>query len=211
MSLTIESVNNQEILSPTQEINTNNEESKQIAEYANDFFANIPDDFKNYLAIVGIASIENFGCKKLLVPAFREMQWNFYPRLPQLIKNIASHVTWFNQPFSLLGPFSPIGEAATDELLFRVILQEGLLKTVPEKILNRVAPEHAPAVNSTSAKIARIALSSLAYSLFGWAGHTSSTHFIAFARGILFGALQEKTGTPLLNMVYHIGTIASDR
>lgn len=206
MSSTIDPISVQKsIMIP--ETNTNNQKNDPIAEFANNFFSNISESLKTGLAFVGLATIENFGSKRFLAPGLSALNLTFYPKLPEFIHGYASNVIWIlsKSDNSYHLNFRPL----IIECLFRGVLQEGLLKRVPEKILKKVAPEYAPYVNATPAKIARITLSALAYSL-GWAGHNSTTHLIEFARGILYGALQETTGTPLLGIAYYYGVVASN-
>ena len=90
-----------------------------------------------------------------------------------------------------------------EEFLCRVLLQDVLLKKAPQKLISKIAPNYEYLLDSTSAKITRILISS---GVFSWMhlgngailGITPSMLnfqlFNTFGMGLVLGALQEKTG-----------------
>lgn len=97
---------------------------------------------------------------------------------------------------------------AFEELIFRYLLQEQLLKTIPVQILNKVAPEYASAINTKTAKAARIAISSALFAIahIGPKPLDSLVWVLPkFALGCILGAIQESTGNTFYSLGWHMG------
>lgn len=100
------------------------------------------------------------------------------------------------------------------------LTQEGLLKKLPEKILNKIAPSHASKVNSRTAKIARVALTAAIYSLastlsfaYSYDEHKPDFYSVSkadliwkFGAGAMYASIQEFTGNPVFSMATLLGS-----
>jgi len=120
-----------------------------------------------------------------------------------------------NSPFLKIAVVTPI----TEELHYRLIIQEFLLKQLPKKILGYVLPTHVDLVDSKVAKCARVVISSLIFALPHYispelAGHTSPSMdiscflsnrvFQVFGTGLILCALQETTGNIAYPIIAHM-------
>lgn len=107
-----------------------------------------------------------------------------------------------------------------EEAQCRLLLQELLLKQLPKKILNKIAPQHAHLVDSKIAKITRVLVTS---ALFGVCHYIPAEHsrilfhadkkeqcmlsnrvIGAFVGGVLLGSLQEATGNVAYPILLHM-------
>lgn len=99
--------------------------------------------------------------------------------------------------------FAPIYE----ELECRYLLQELLMKKLPEKILQKYRPQSIKLVNHPAAVAARIFTSSLWFAASHLHSHDCSKHggalYAHFLAGLLFGKLQEDTGHSIYNIIAH--------
>ena len=98
-----------------------------------------------------------------------------------------------------------------EEFIFRVLIQDVLLKKLPQAILNKISPELADKVNSNGAKIMRVALSSIAFSLFHLINlkiYSEDVVTLQLANtlgvGLICGFLQEKTGDAWAALGLHL-------
>lgn len=100
--------------------------------------------------------------------------------------------------------------AVLEELEHRVIIQELLLRRIPKRILQQYNSKNAHLVDHKIARIGRIALSSLSFTLPHVQAHGCSDGGLIpyFTCGLIFGAFQEVAGHPLYSMVAHIGANA---
>src|SRR3990167_4964302 len=172
-----------------------------------------------------VANLGNGGWNSLVRDLFQNnaMIRNFYDKgyeLPELSYRFAENLAnaenkiysgMYLLDATLLGPIF-------EELVFRVLLQEYALKKIPEKILKKISPSHVSLIHGKAAKITRVALSALAFSLVHLPSSSASggklygTLFRLidfFASGLLLGAIQEKTGNPLFNIAAHAGMNAA--
>ncbi len=99
-----------------------------------------------------------------------------------------------------------------EELMFRVGLQELLLKRAPKAILNRLAPSYSNIVDTKIAKVARVALTAALFSLAhamppetGWPNCSTARLVNTFVLGLILGGVQEVTESPLMGMLFHMG------
>lgn len=99
-----------------------------------------------------------------------------------------------------------------EELMFRVGLQEILLKKTPKAILNQFAPSYVGIVDTKIAKVARVTLTAIAFSLAhamppesGWPNCSTARLVNTFVLGLLLGGVQEVTESPLMAMFLHSG------
>ncbi len=99
-----------------------------------------------------------------------------------------------------------------EELVDRVLLQEVLLKRVPEKILQRVSPQYSHLINHSAAKITRIFLTSVFFALHHYWAHTCShgDMYPYLLAGATLGVLQEVSGHPFYSIVAHMIANASN-
>lgn len=99
-----------------------------------------------------------------------------------------------------------------EELVDRVILQEFLLKRVPEKILQKVSPQYSHLINHSAVKITRIFLSSVFFALHhSWALTCISGDMYPYLlAGVTLGILQEVSGHPFYNIIAHLMANASN-
>lgn len=102
--------------------------------------------------------------------------------------------------------------------LVLTLFQDGLLKKLPEKLLNRSAPLHSHLVHSQLAKIVRVTLAASLYSvsntlssfwshkLFSPTYFDTTAHLLSrFAAGLILGTILERTGNPLFMIATHAG------
>lgn len=125
-----------------------------------------------------------------------------------------------------LVPNNPLLKAAvvapfTEEIHYRLIIQELLLKQLPKKLISHVSPKHADLVDSKVAKYARVFLSSLIFALPHYICPENAMHMLgvkdktiacvlsnrvinAFGGGLILGALQETTGSLEYPLIAHM-------
>lgn len=125
-----------------------------------------------------------------------------------LIRNILAP----NSTFLKIGVIGPI----TEELQYRLVIQELLLKQLPKKILGKISPTHVDLVDSKAAKYARVLISSLMFGMVHYvppgmiapegAGSCILSNRVinAFGMGLIFGTLQETTGNVAYPMLAHM-------
>lgn len=99
-----------------------------------------------------------------------------------------------------------------EETLFRIGLQELLLRQLPKAIIKRVAPSHLSKVDSRAATLARVLLTSTAFAFahavrpaFGWPNCSVARMVQTFAVGLILGTIQETTHSPQMAMTFHAG------
>ena len=133
---------------------------------------------------------------------------NYKPVFPQLVhKSVES----MNQVYAYFYPFfgrsflaKLLKHAIAEEIFFRVIVQEGLLRQIPRMIF----PSRASLIDSFPAKFIRLCLSSAIFAL----AHINTKCFdLDYAiylsgKGLNYGWLQESQKNPFLSIVWHIGT-----
>ena len=143
---------------------------------------------------------------------------DFCPELPGSIYSYArsnchlrSLVPSFGGTLGAMAVHAPI----TEELFFRVGMQELLLKQLPKAILRKLAPSHVGLVDSRAAKVFRVTLTALAFSLVHamppttrWPNCSAVRLVNTFVIGLLLGGIQEVTGSPLKAMAFHAGNNA---
>ena len=93
-----------------------------------------------------------------------------------------------------------------EEFLLRILLQEMLLKKIPEKILQRVSPARAHLTHQFLTKIARVFTSSVFFALAHAQGYTCGNGdlYPYFFGGTILGMLQEVSGHPVYNTIAHM-------
>lgn len=122
-------------------------------------------------------------------------QWNklhrYHPHFQQTVMSVKVSMA------ASIGIILPVCE----EILFRGLMQEVLLKKIPKYILSKIAHEKETYLNSTIAKVTRITLSAGAFSAY----HLTNSGFMpesyvsaqiagTFILGIGCGILQENVG-----------------
>jgi membrane protease YdiL (CAAX protease family) len=141
---------------------------------------------------------------------------------------LAKNLNAMNYPHHLireiLVPDSPILKVAvvapiTEELEYRLVIQEYLLKQLPKKILGKISPTHVDLVDSKVAKCARVVISSFIFALPHYISPETSRYlspekdiscfmgnrvFQAFGTGLIMGALQETTGNVAYPIIAHM-------
>ncbi len=139
---------------------------------------------------------------------------NFEIKTPTWIRLFNDVIMFPKRLFMIHGklPYNGIYGPVYEEILFRYLLQEQLLKKIPIQILNKNAPQYVSAINTKTAKIARIAFSSAVYALahmnspYPANGVDSIVH--KFALSLILGAIQESTGNLFYSTAFHMGNNA---
>ena len=146
-----------------------------------------------------VAAIDREECFRLPESVYA------YSRNICLIKDL---LPGFKGSFSTMAIKIPFVE----EVIFRIGLQETILKKIPKQILNRFAPSYVSIVDAKIAKIARVMFSALAFSLAhtappesGWPYCSIARLVNTFAMGLVLGTIQETTESPLIAMLFHSG------
>nr|QIQ10899.1 hypothetical protein OJOKFFHK_00042 [uncultured bacterium] len=119
-------------------------------------------------------------------------QWNFaFPYNPEF------HETVFSTKASLVAGVG-VAYPLFEEVVFRGLIQDVLLKRIPKYIVSKVAPGKETALDSNIAKVARITLTAAAFSAchlvnFGIMpdSYVRAQLIASFVMGIGFGALKE--------------------
>lgn len=164
-------------------------------------FSNIK---KNFIAGMALGYIS----QKIYVNA-PDFRLNLPGRVYQLAKSFRSMNTWINQPFGhFYATFLTI--PYTEEMLFRGLLQELILKKVPTALLRQFYPSKISLVNGKLASAARIITCA---GLFALAHARAPEHpydsaiFLGhkFAVGVCCGIIQEMTGNLYLSTTFHSG------
>lgn len=120
-----------------------------------------------------------------------------------------------NSIFFKMSVITPV----TEELHYRLLIQELFLKQIPKKILARISPAHVSLVDSKVAKIARVVIASFLFALPHYISPEAGAHMFgtyndpcfmgnrilnAFGTGIVFGFLQEITGNIANPIIAHM-------
>lgn len=120
-----------------------------------------------------------------------------------------------NSIFLKMSVVAPI----TEELQYRLVIQEFLLKQLPKKILGKISPTHVDLVDSKVAKCARVVISSLLFALPHYISPEFARHisplvdiscilsnrvFNAFGMGLILGSIQEITGDIAYPIIAHM-------
>jgi membrane protease YdiL (CAAX protease family) len=135
------------------------------------------------------------------------------PNLPKSIYLYAKNICLLKEYIPLRGNFAfyAIKSPISEELIFRVLIQQGILKKLPEAILNRFASSYTHLIDEKITKAARIALAALAFSLahaispeVGWPNCSTFRLVNSFAIGLFLGKLQEETDSPLAPIILHM-------
>lgn len=110
---------------------------------------------------------------------------------------------------------SRITDPIAEEVFFRVILQQFLLNYVPKKAIGLIIPSHKHLVDSTLAKITRVAFTAFLFAIvhqrywdcsqstFFFYQHTFFLYQL-FSSGVLWGTIQEKTHNVAYPIILHI-------
>jgi len=165
---------------------------------------------KYFGAGVAISNISS----NIIIP-FMNSGMDWCPVFPKPLYNYARNVCLVREylpgltdTYNILVFKAPIVE----ELLFRVGLQELILKRAPKVILNRFAPSNSSVVDSKIAKIARVAVTAAAFSLAhaippeaGLPQCSTARLVNNFVFGLILGGVQEVTESPLMGMLMHSG------
>lgn len=170
--------------------------------------------FERGFKYFGAGAATNIISIKTMLP-FMSSGMDWCPELPKPLYTYASYVCRVREYLpGLTGTYDtqafkcPIVE----ELMFRVGLQEIILKKIPQAILTRLAPSHVGLVNTKIAKVARVTLATIAFSLahampseMGWPNCSTARLVNTFVFGLLIGGIQEITESPLAAMLFHSG------
>lgn len=124
------------------------------------------------------------------------------PKMPNFIYHYSYNVCKFEDVFNL---FPNRFEQAiilplVQGVLFRVGLQEIVVKKA-QKAIFKAQPSQ---VNRKANKIARVIIASTAYTL-ARTQQQGSDLISSFVVGLITGAIQESTGSPILGMLFNIG------
>jgi membrane protease YdiL (CAAX protease family) len=169
---------------------------------------------KRGLKYFGAGAATSFVFSQVILP-FRTSGMDWCPVFPKpvytYVRNsclLREYLPGFSGVYGTIVFKAPIVE----ELMFRVGLQELILKRAPKAILNRFAPSYSGIVDTKLAKIARETLTAAAFSLIhamppemGWPNCSTAKLVNAFAVGLILGRVQEITNSPLLAMLFHSG------
>jgi Type II CAAX prenyl endopeptidase Rce1-like len=106
--------------------------------------------------------------------------------------------------------YTVIKAPVTEELFFRLCVQDMALKQLPKTILNRVAPSYVSAVDSKLAKVARVIVSATVHSLmhaYHPYGYNISTMKLVnmLALGLINSTLYETQDSLMLPIAFHMG------
>lgn len=103
-----------------------------------------------------------------------------------------------------------------NEICFRYLLQDVVLRKMPENLLEKYAPSYTPLVNFKVTKIARILFTSAIFTLAntlpdkpldGYENCSLISTINLFAIGVFLGLIQEATGKTYLSIASHTGFI----
>lgn len=188
-------------------------------------FPTLPSSFKRgieYLKAHAEKGLKYVGAGVLINtiisrPVFRaiEANYDYCPTFPKYVYTYVRNLCLLREKIPGLSDIYSTGAfkgPIVEELLFRVALQEILLKRAPKAILNKVSPSHAKIIDTKVSKIARVLISSLAFSLAhamppgsGLANCSTVRLINTFVMGLIAGSIQEITSSPLLPICLHIG------
>jgi membrane protease YdiL (CAAX protease family) len=160
---------------------------------------------KCFFAGVAMESLFIFYLKM----AGHDFRINLPSRVYQMAQNFRAINGSINRGFGHFGatfltcPFS-------EEIVFRGMLQEIILKKIPAKILQQVAPSYASMINSKAATAARILISAGTFALVHAAApqHPYDSAFFLFQKfavGVCCGVIQEVAGNVFLSTAFHAG------
>lgn len=162
----------------------------------------------------GAGAAYNVISWKIMLP-FMHSGMDWCPVFPKPVYTYVRNVCLLREDLpGLTGVFDTFAFKApiVEELLFRVGLQELILKRAPKAILNRFAPSYSGVVDTKIAKIARVALTAAAFSLahamppeYGWPNCSTARLVNTFVLGLVLGGVQEVTESPLMAMLLHSG------
>jgi membrane protease YdiL (CAAX protease family) len=151
---------------------------------------------------------------KIMIP-FMNSGMDWCPVFPKPVYTYVRNVCLVRENLpGLTGTYNNYAFKApiVEELMFRVGLQELILKRAPKAILNRFAPSYSGIVDTKMAKIARVALTAAVFSLahamppeMGWPNCSTARLVNTFVLGLILGGVQEVTESPLLGMLIHSG------
>lgn len=162
----------------------------------------------------GAGAAYNIIVSKITDPLLNQGM-DFCPTFPRPLYTYVRNVCLVREKLpGLTGTYDTIAfkMPIVEELLFRVGLQEMLLKKIPKAVLNRFAPSYSSIVDTQIAKCARVAISATAFSLahamppeMGWPNCSTVRLINTFVLGLILGGVQEVTESPLMAMLLHSG------
>lgn len=160
------------------------------------------------------AALSVFFTTKFMLP-FIESTMDYCPAFPKPIYTYVRNACRIREFLpGLRGTYNNTVFKApiVEEAMFRVGLQEMILKRAPKALLNRFAPSYSGLVDTPTAKIARVALSAAAFSLihamppkYGWPNCSAGRIMNTFVLGLFTGGIQEVTESPLMATIFHSG------
>lgn len=160
------------------------------------------------------AALNVFFTTKFIMP-FITSPMDFCPAFPKPIYTYGRNMCRTREYLpGLRGTYNIAAFKApiVEEAMFRVGLQELMLKRAPKALLNRFAPSYSGLVDTRAAKIARVTLSAAAFSLahamdpkYGWPNCSAGRLINTFVMGLFAGGIQEVTESPLMATIFHSG------